>query len=184
MTVWARDASRPLVFTVDAAMVDELLRGDETYRQTDLFDFRPFNVTELVIEREGRTIRFEKEVPPDADDDADAPLVSTDDDVWRRVEPSPEEIERSRMDALLRGLSNLSAAGFAASRDGIGLDNPTLRVTATFGDGEAETALISRTDDAAHGAHGDEPGVAILDVAAVDTALEALDALDPNVPSE
>ena len=184
MTVWARDASRPLVFTVDAAMVDELLRGSETYRQTDLFDFRPFNVTELVVEREGRTIRFEKEVPPGGDDDADAPLVSTAGDVWRRVEPSPEEIERTEMDALLRGLSNLSADGFTASRDGIGLDDPTLRVTATFGDGETETALISRTDDTAHGAHGDEPGAAILDVAEVDTALGALDALDPNVASE
>lgn len=184
MTVWARDASRSLVFTVDAAMVDELLRDAETYRQTDLFDFRPFNVTELVIEREGRTIRFEKEVPPEGDDDADAPLVSTAGDVWRRVEPSPAEIEQTEMDALLRGLSNLSADGFTTSRGGLGLDDPTLRVTATFGDGETEIVLIRRTDDAVHGAHGDEPGAAILAVADMDTALEALDALDPNVSAE
>ncbi len=184
MTVWARDASRPLVFTVDAAMVDELLRGPETYRQTDLFDFRPFNATELVIERDGRTLRFEKDIPPDGDDSADAPLVSTANDVWRRVEPSPAEVGRAEMDALLRGLSNLSADGFTATRDGLGLDAPTLRVTATFGDGEIEVALIHRTNDAAHGAHGDEPGAAVLDGAAVDTALEALDALDPNAPAE
>ena len=183
MTVWARDASRRLVFTVDAAMVDELLRGADTYRQTDLFDFRPFNVTELLIEREGRTIRFEKELPPGGDDNTDAPLISTAADVWRRVEPSSAEVERTEMDALLRGLSNLSANGFTASRDGLGLDDPTLRVTATFGDGETETALIHRTDEAAHGAHGDEPGAGVLDVVAVDTAIGALDALDPNVPA-
>ena len=183
MTVWARDASRPLVFTVDAAMVDELLRSAETYRQTNLFDFRPFNVTELVIERDGRTIHFEKEVPPDGDDDADAPLVSTAGDVWRRVEPAPTEVERTEMDALLRGLSNLSANGFTASRDGLGLDAPTLRVTATFGESETETAVIQRADEGAHGARGDEPGAAVLDAANVETAIEALDALDPNAPT-
>ncbi len=181
MTVWARDASRPLVFTIDAALVDDLLRGAETYRQTDLFDFRPFNATALTIERDGRSLRFEKQPPPDGGEhDTDAPVVSTADDVWRRLAPSPAEIERTEMDALLRGLSDLSADSFVETRDGLGLDAPTFRVTATFGDGETEVVLISRTDDAAHAARDDEPGAAVIDPADVDAALEALDALDPN----
>ena len=181
MTVWARDASRPLVFTIDAALVDDLLRRSETYRQTDLFDFRPFNATALVIERDGRSLRFEQQPPPEGEeDDSDAPVVSTADDVWRRVEPSPAEVERTEMDALLRGLSDLSADSFTERPDGLGLDAPTLRVTATFGDGETEVVVISRTGDTAHGARGDEPGAAAIDPAAVDTALEALDVLDPN----
>ena len=176
-TVYARDAARALVFTIDAALVDDLARGADTYRQKDLFDFRPFNATALAVARGDRTIRFEKGAPA-AGDEAD------DEEVWRRVEPEPAELERSEMDALLRALSDLRAESFADDRRETGLDAPLVTITATFGDdGEEERVVIGRTGDVTYGMHGDEPGAAVVDSGAVDDALEALDALDPGAPA-
>ncbi len=178
-TVYARDAARDLVFTVDAALVDDLARGADVYRQKDLFDFRPFNAATLSVTRGDRTLRFEKG-PAAAGEDAAAD-TGAGEDVWRRVEPEPADVERPEMDALLRALSDLRADTFVESRGGTGLDAPLATITATFGDdGEQERVLIGRSGDATYGVHGDEPGAAVVDTAAVDDALEALDALDPT----
>ena len=182
-TVYASDAARNLVFTVDAALVDDLARGADTYREKDLFDFRPFNATALTILRDDRTIRFEKGSAAEnraAADDAEAGEA-----VWRRIEPEPADVERPEMDGLLRALSDLRADSFVEDRRGTGLDTPLVTVTATFGDdGEEERVLIGRSGDATYGLHGDEPGAAVLDPDAVDEALEALDALDPAAAAD
>lgn len=186
-TVYARDAARDLVFTIDAALVDDLARGADTYREKDLFDFRPFNATALEVARGGRTVRFEKgpaaaaEDAEDAEAEEEAGAAGAAEDVWRRVDPEAADLDRPEMDALLRALSDLRADSFVGSRDGTGLDAPLLTVTATYGDdGQEERVLIGRSGDAAYGQHGDEPGAAVLDADAVDDALEALDALDPG----
>ncbi len=181
-TVYARDAARDLVFTIDAALVDDLARGADTYREKDLFDFRPFNATALTVLRDDRTIRFEK--GPAADEE-DAEEDAGSEEAWRRVEPEPADVERPEMDALLRALSDLRADSFVENRRGTGLDNPLAAVTATFGDeGEEERVLIGRAGGVTYGLHGDEPGAAVLDSDAVDDALEALDALDPNASTD
>ena len=178
-TVYARDAARELVFTIDAALVDDLARGADAYRQKDLFDFRPFNATALSVTRDERTIRFEKGPAAEREDAEDD--TGAGEGVWRRVEPEPAEVERPEMDALLRALSDLRADSFVESRRGTGLEAPLATITATFGDdGEEERVLIGRSGDATYGVHGDEPGAAVVDTAAVDDALEALDALDPT----
>ena len=177
-TVYARDAARDVVFTIDAALVDDLARGADTYREKDLFDFRPFNATALTVVRGDRTIRFEKR--PAAEVEAAEEEAGAGEETWRRIEPEPADVERPEMDALLRALSDLRADSFVESRRATGLDAPLVAITATFGeDGEEERVLIGRSDDASYGLHGDEPGAAVLDPDAVDDAVEALDALDP-----
>ena len=127
--------------------------------------------------RDERTIRFEKGPPAEAAEGEDDDAAG--EDVWRRIEPEPADIERPEMDALLRALSDLRADSFVENRQGTGLDAPLAAITATFGDdGEEERVLLGRSGDAAY-----EPGAALLDTAAVDDALEALDALDPGAPT-
>lgn len=181
-TVYARDAARGLVFTIDAALVDDLARGADVYREKDLFDFRPFNATALSVLRDGRTFRFEKGPAAEDTEDEDA---GGGEETWRRIEPEPAGVERPEMDALLRALSNLRADSFVESRRGTGLDAPLATITATFGDdGEEERVLVGRSGEATYAAHGDEPGAAVVDTDAVDDALEALDALDPAAAPE
>ena len=174
-TVYARDAARGLVFTIDAALVDDLARGADAYREKDLFDFRPFNAAALSVLRDGRTIRFEKGPAAEDEEDEDA---GGGEEAWRRIEPEPAAVERAEMDALLRALSNLRADSFVESRGGTGLDAPLATITATFGDdGRQERVLVGRSGEVTYGAHGEEPGAAVVDTDAVDDALEALDAL-------
>ena len=166
-TVFARDASRDLVFTIESALASDLRRGAEAYRQRDLFAFRPFNARRLSIERDGVTTLLEK-------------AEGDDGDAWRRTEPEPADVDRVAVDDLLTKLSGLRAESFTDTRAGTGLDAPVATVVVAYGDAdEEERILVGRAGDATYGAHGDEAGAGVLDTSMVDEALEALDALGP-----
>ena len=178
-TVYGRDGSRSIVFTVDAALFDDLARDTSTYRKKDLFDFRPFNATAVALVRDGETHRFEQGSAQDADDDEDDVGSG---EVWRRVEPDPGPVEQPAIDDLLSKLSGLRAESFVERRAGTGLDAPLATITVTFGDAQEERVTIGRSGDTTHAAHGDEPGAAVVDGAAVDAALEALDTVAAAPP--
>ena len=166
--VYARDASRDLVFTIESALATDLERGPEAYRQRDLFSFRPFNATRLSIARNGVTTVLEK-------------TTGDDGDTWRRVEPEPADVDRAAVDDLLSKLSDLRAESFTDTRAGTGLDAPLASVAVEYAEQE-ESVVIGRAGDASHGVNGDEPGAAVLDTGAVDEALGALDAIGPAAP--
>ena len=167
-TVYARDAARDLVFTVNESLVTELEQGVDEYRRKDLFAFRPFNATVLELDRDGERRVFEK-VEATADGEAD---------MWRRTGPDAGDVETSAMDDLLAKLSNLRAESFVASRDGTGLDPPTSTILVTFDeDSEQERVVVGRVSDEVFAVNGDEPGAARLNTRAWEDLLEALDAL-------
>lgn len=164
-TVYARDLSRPLVFTIDKGIADELDKTAGDFRQKDLFEYRPFNATRIEFVRGDRTDAFEK-------------VTGEDGDTWRRTAPEEQDVERATIDAVLSAFSNLRAESFVDSTRGTGLDQPAVVVTARFGTGDdqrSETVAFGRTGDEAFAAPEGEPGAARLDVAAFDAALKALD---------
>src|SRR5205814_8354030 len=59
-TVYARDASKPAVVTVDSSLVDDLKKDADSYRRKDLFEFRPFNATHIEMSRNGQTIVLDR----------------------------------------------------------------------------------------------------------------------------
>lgn len=166
-TVYARDASRGgLVFTIEAGLVTDLDRPADAYRDKNLFAFRPFSATRLVVDRDGDTATFEK---ANTDEGGTA---------WRRV-PSATDVDQSAMDDLLAQLSALRAGSFVDARAGTGVDAPIAAFRVEFDDGE-DVVTVGRTGDDTYGVHGDEPGAAVLDTRAVDEALEALNAVVPE----
>jgi hypothetical protein len=168
-TVYARDAARELVFTIDESLLAELEQGVDEYRRKNLFAFRPFNATVLEVDRDDERWVYEKVDAP-ADDEADR---------WRRTAPGDGDVEQSAMDDLLSKLSNLRAESFVASRDGTGLDAPPWTILVTFDeDGTQERVVVGRVVDDVFAVTGDEPGAAHLNTRAWDEALEALDALE------
>ena len=166
-TVYARDASRELVFTVEESLAAALEQGADEYRRKNLFAFRPFNATALDVELGGERWTF-------ARDAADGEEESG---VWRRTAPDAGDVERSAMDDLLAKLSNLRAESFEASREGTGLDAPAAAVTVTFDDGARERVAVGRTGDDVFAVSGDEPGAARLDTLGWEDAVAALDPL-------
>jgi len=167
-TVYGLDESRSIVFTMDAALFDELVRNAVTYRKKDLFDFRPFNATGVTVVREGNSYRFEKGTQ-DGDNNSESS------DIWRRVEPDEGVVEQPVIDNLLSKLSSLRAESFIDNRSDTGLDTPLATITVTYGDEQEEFVTISLSSDTNHAVHGDEPGAGLVDSVAVDEALEAID---------
>ena len=62
-----RTSSRPLVFTVEKALADDLSRQAADYRMKDVFGFRAYTGTRLEVTRAGSTTIFEKKKGPEKD---------------------------------------------------------------------------------------------------------------------
>lgn len=170
---YARDASRPLVFTIDASLVTSLEREASEYRRKGLFAFRSFNATRLEIERPGGAVVFEK-TEAEAEDEEDA------EDVWRRTEPGSADVPRADMDDLLSKVASLRAESFVASRAdaGLGPEQVAATIRARFGDGGTEEQVVVwRSGEDTYAVRDDEPGAARVDGATFDEALEALETL-------
>ena len=58
--MYAKDASKPIVMTIDSALVDELKKGPDDYRRKELFAFRAYDATRLEFTRGGQTVAFDK----------------------------------------------------------------------------------------------------------------------------
>jgi hypothetical protein len=165
-TVYARDASKPAVMTVESSLADELKKGADDYRRKDVFEFRAYNANRLEIVRNGQTVVFEK-VKGQGNNAADK---------WRRVSPSAGDVDKDKMDGLLSKLANMRAASFVESTAKTGLDSPALTVLVKFDDGKKEErATFAKTDSDAYVARAGEPGAAKIDTTDFNEAVKTLD---------
>jgi Domain of unknown function (DUF4340) len=159
--VYAKDLSRPMVFTVENALADELKKPADDFRVKDLFDARAFNTTRIEIVRGGQTLVFEK-----------------DKDAWKQVTPAPKPADIAKVEGLLTALTNARATGFTDKPAGTGLDAPELTVAIKYDEGKKEekVAFARKGADAFARRDGD-PGAVKIDAATLDGILKAADAL-------
>jgi hypothetical protein len=166
---YAHDAASPLVFTVDGALVATLERDAGEYRRKDLFGFRPFSASRLEVQQADETVVFEKRDAPTDDGE----------DTWHQLEPGAGDVDRDKVEELLRLLSGLRAESFVSSRADAGLDDERVvaTVSARYGDDDTEeTVVIWRSGDDTFGVPEGEPGAARIDGQAFDDAIDALEA--------
>lgn len=174
-TVYARDESRPMVFTVDPTLVTDLRKGVDDYRDKELFEFRPFSAERLRLTRGQDVFEFQK-VKGTGDNAADT---------WHRVSGgSALDVETTTIDDLLTKLSNVRAQSFSGTDAGTGLQAPVLTAAVSYDQGKFERVRFGRSGGEAFGAREGEPGAARLDASALDEAMKALDAvLAPTPPA-
>lgn len=156
--VYAKDLSRPMVFTVESALADELKKPADDLRLKDLFDARSFNTTRVEIARGGQIVAFEK-----------------DKDTWKQVTPSPKPADGAKVDALLTALTNTRATAFTDKAPA--LDSPELTVTLKFDEGKQDKVAFARKGGDAFARRDGDAGAAKIDTAALDGILKALDGL-------
>ncbi len=164
--VYARDLSRPLVFTVDKYVLDDVNKPAADFRRKDLFEFRPFTAARIEFERDGRRYVFEK---TKADDGTEK---------WKQTAPSARDVDQSKMESALSAFANLRAQAFVESTRGTGLDRPVVVVAVTYNDGDRkkrEQVGFGRSGSDAYGLPQGEPGAAKLTASDLDNALKALD---------
>lgn len=165
-TVYARDASKQSVVTVESALLDDLKKSADDYRRKDIFEFRPFNANRVEMARNGQTIVLER-VKGKGEN---AP------DTWRRVSPTAADVDREKSDSLLSKLSNIRAASFVDAAAKTGLDKPALTVTVKFDDGKREEKVtFGQTGSDVYVARPGEPGAAKIDAADFNDAVKTFD---------
>lgn len=159
-SLYARDASRPMVFAVEESVATDLKKDIGEFRRKDVFDFRSFNAQRVEVKRGTETYVFEKTKDKDGKE------------IWKK---GGQNADTTKVEDLLTKLSNLRAQSFESATHAA-LKAPELVVTATYDD-KSETVSLGRAGTDAYASRGDEPGSAKLETTPYEDALKALDAL-------
>ncbi len=160
--VYAKDLSRPMVFTIESALLDDLKKPADDFRVKDLFDARAFNTTRIEVVRGGQTITFEKETGKDG---------------WTQIAAARKPADPAKVDALLSALTSVRAASFVDQIAGSGLDVPEVTIAIAYEDGQKhEKVAFARKGADAYARREGDAG-AKIDSIALEGIIKALDAL-------
>jgi hypothetical protein len=164
--VYARDASKPVIVTVDASLLNDLSKTADDLRVKDVFAFKPYTALGLELTRAGSTVAFEKSKP--AGGDANAA------DVWRQTKPEAKDVNATGMTDLLNTLSSLRADRFVSAGAASGED---LVVVARSGDAAKpveERVTLRKSGTTVHAIRANEAGAAVVPTAEFDKVLNQL----------
>ncbi|HEX7140099.1 MAG TPA: DUF4340 domain-containing protein [Vicinamibacterales bacterium] len=167
-SLYARDASKTMVVTVESSLLDEIKKGPDDYRRKDLFEFRPYNANHIEITRNGQTAVFDRVKS----------ATEGKPDTWHRASPNAGDVDKDKFDAFLGRISNMRAGKFVASTAGTGLDKPVLTVVVKFDDNKKEERVtFGQSGQDVHAARPGEPGAAKTDTADFNESLKSIDEL-------
>jgi hypothetical protein len=161
-SVYARDLSRPLVFTVPATTAGDLEKNTSTLRRKDMFDGRSFNATRVELKRGSETLSFDKSKGKDGKD------------VWKNA--AGKEVDAAKVEDMLTKLSNIRALLFQDRVDPV-LKTPTLVATLQLDNNMMEAVTFARSGNAVLASREGEPGSATVEVMAFNDAMSAIDAV-------
>jgi len=161
-SVYARDLSRPFVFTIPATTAGDLEKDTGTLRRKDMFDGRSFNTTRVELKRGGETLSFDKSKGKDGKD------------VWKNA--AGQEVDAMKVDDMLTKLSNIRAQLFQERVDPV-LKMPTLVATLKLDNNMMETVTFARSGNAVLASREGEPGSATVEVMPFNDAMTAIDAV-------
>jgi hypothetical protein len=159
--LFARDGSRPMVFTVAPVLKNDVIRSVGDFRRKDLFDARAFTATRVELKRGADTVTLEKSKGEKGD-------------VWRAA---GKDVESGKADDLLTKLTGLRAQSYDAQAHS-SLKKPALVVTISFDEKKQETVTFGRSEKDVYASRSDEPGAAKLEASGLDEVIKALDALN------
>jgi hypothetical protein len=165
-SVYAKDLSRPAVFTIDSSLADDLKKDVSEYRQKDLFDARSFNTSRLEIVHNNQTSTFEKTKVKGKD--------GKEEEKWKQTAPTARDVDAAKIEGLISAATGARATGFVDSTAKTGLDKPELTVAFKYDEGKDERVSFARTKDGAYAARAGGPGAAKVDASVIDSIVKAL----------
>jgi hypothetical protein len=168
--VYARDLSRPLVFTIEKGVLTDLQKQPADLRVKDVFAFRSYTATGIDLTHGGVSASFAKQPPP-----ADATAAGP--DVWKQTQPEAKDVNATAMADLLNTISSLRAESFAPQALASGED---MIVVARFGEGSTPTEeriTLRKSGTTVHAIAPGEPGAAVVPTADFDKAVTQFKAL-------
>jgi hypothetical protein len=170
-SLYARDASKPLVMTLDATLLDDFKKGADEYRKKDLFAFRAYDASRIEITRGGQTVAFDKIKGAKPEDE----------DKWQRAGSGGAkavDADKEKMSVLLAKLESIRATSFVESTAKTGLDSPVMTVYAKFDDGKKEERVtFGKSGNDIYASRPGEPGAAKVSTTEFDEINKKLDEL-------
>jgi hypothetical protein len=159
--LFAKDSSRPMVFTVAPILKDDVIKSVADFRRKDLFDGRAFTATRAEFKRGAEIVVFEKSKGKDNAD------------VWKA---DGKDLDSAKADDLLTKVTGLRATSFEEQTHP-SLKSPALVVTVQFAEGKQETVTFGRSGTDVFANRSDEPGTARVDGTGLDDVMKAIDAV-------
>ena len=159
--LFAKDSSRPLVFTIAPILKEDVIRTVAEFRRKDLFDGRAFTASKAEFRRGGETVTLEKTKGKDSVD------------VWKA---GGKDVDSAKADDLLSKVTGLRAASFEEQVNP-SLKSPALVVTVTYGENKQETVTFGRMGTEVFANRSDEPGTAKVEGMGLDEVMKAVDAV-------
>jgi hypothetical protein len=160
--IYAKDATRPIVFTVAPTLYTDLVRDLQEFRRKDLFDSRSFTTNRVEFRRGSETIVIEKGKTADGKDG------------WKTADA--KDVDTAKAEDLLTKLSGLRAESFETSTPAA-LRNPALTVIVSYDDKKMEQVTFARAGSDVVASRIDEPGSAKVTATGFEDAIKALDAM-------
>jgi len=161
-STYARDVSRPMVFTIPQATAVDLQKDAGMFRRKDMFDGRSFNASRVELHRGAETLTFARSKDKDGKD------------VWKNA--AGTVVDTAKVEDMLTKLSNIRAQLFQERVDPA-LKMPTLVATVSMDNGKTETVTFARQGDVVIANRADEGGSATVEAVALNDAMMAIDAL-------
>ena len=177
-TLYARDLSKPLVFTVESSLLTDLKKAPGDLRVKDVFEFKSYNAVSFDITQGGKTFSFAKSkvpAPPPATPPAGGaapPPAET--EVWKATKPEAKDVNQTAVADLLNTLSSFRAEKF---EDRAATGGEEIVVVARFGDSTPpaeERVIIRKTGSVVHALRASEPGAAVVPAADFEKVLTQL----------
>jgi hypothetical protein len=171
--VYAKDVSRPMVFTVEKGIGDDIKKTPGDFRTKDIFDARAFTTTHLDVTRGGATTAFDKMKVTEKDDKG-KPKEPV--DKWTQTQPAPAKpVDVAKIEDVVGKLTSLHADSFADKLPAGAVE--VLTINTKFDDGKkSEKVVIHKAGADYYAVRADDAGAARLSTASVDDAIKALDA--------
>jgi hypothetical protein len=168
-SVYAKDLSRPAIFTIDSTLVDDLKKDPSEYRQKDLFDARSFNTSRMEVTRNGQTSVFEKSKVKNKE--------GQEEEKWRQTAPSARDLDAGKIETLISAATGARATGFVDNTAKTGLDKPELSVMFKYDEGKEERVAFARSGAQGYASRAGSPGAAKIDASVIDAIVKAVEAL-------
>jgi hypothetical protein len=169
-TVYAKDLSRPAVFTIESTILDDVKKDPVEYRQKDLFDARTFNATRVEVTRNGQTVAFEKTKVKDKD--------GKEEEKWRQVAPSARDVDSAKVESLITAATGARAMGFVTTTEKTGLEKPEVTIAIKYDEGKKEDRVaFARSGSNGYASRAGSQGAATVETSTIDGIIKALENL-------
>ncbi|HVZ19783.1 MAG TPA: DUF4340 domain-containing protein [Vicinamibacterales bacterium] len=160
--VYAKDSTRPLIFTVAPTIKTDTFKDLGDFRRKDLFDSRSFTATHVEYKRGTETVTLDKSTGKDGKA------------IWKNA--AGKTLDAEKVDDLLAKTTGLRADSYEQATNPA-LKMPGLVVTVKFPTNRTETVSFARQGTEVFAARADEPGMAKLAAAPMDDVIKALEAV-------